>query len=353
LLDHLSEAKYFSKIDLLSGYHQIPIHPDDTHKTAFRTRYGHFEFLVMPFGLTNAPAAFMRVMNKVFAPYLDRFVLVYLDDILIYSKTEEEHLQHISLILSTLHQYDYKAKLSKCEFAKLVIDFLGHRISQTGYEVIPSFRESILSMPRPKDKKNLLRFLGLVVWIRKHIPRHAERALPLYSITSKKAEFKWEDQHERAFLLLKEAVASPPVLRRPDLEQPFFLITDASDHTLSGILCQLDEDGDLRPVAYESKKLPPTKYSKQIGEKELLAGLHCMHVWRCYLALRQFEWWTDHINLRTIRDKPTLTPWEVRYLNKISSYDFVIKPIAGSANPADALTRHDDDPNFKSKMQPD
>jgi hypothetical protein len=137
------------------------------------------------------------------------------------------------------------------------------------------------------------------------------------------------------------------------LEESFFLITDASDHTLSGILCQLDEDGDLQPVAYESKKLPPTKYSKQIGEKELLAGLHCMHVWRCYLALRQFEWWTDHINLRTIRDKPTLTPWEVRYLNKISSYDFVIKPIAGSANPADALTRHDDDPNFKSKMQPD
>ena len=209
LLDHLSEAKFFSKIDLQSGYHQIPIHPDDTHKTAFRTRYGHFEFLVMPFGLTNAPAAFMRVMNKVFAPYLDRFVLVYLDDILIYSKTEEEHLQHISLILSTLHKYDDKAKLSKCEFARMVIDFLGHRISQTGYEVIPSFRESILSMPRPKDKKNLLRFLGLVVWIRKHIPRHAERALPLYSITSKKAEFKWEDQHERAFLLLKEAVASP------------------------------------------------------------------------------------------------------------------------------------------------
>jgi hypothetical protein len=349
----LAEAKYFSKIDLQSGYHQIPINPADTHKTAFRTRYGHFEFLVMPFGLTNAPAAFMRIMNNLFQPFLDRFVIVYLDDILIYSNTEEEHLEHLATVLDTLKRNDYKAKLSKCEFMKTSIEFLGHRISEHGYEVIESYKNAILAMPRPLDKKQLMRFLGLVIWVRKHIPRHAERALPLYAITGKKSEYIWTDDHERAFLLLKEALVTPPVLKRPDLNLPFVLITDASDHTLSGILCQRDSEGDLQPVAYESKKLPPTKYSKQIGEKELLAGLHCMHAWRCYLAVMEFEWWTDHINLRTILDKPNLNVWEIRYLNKLQSYSFTIKPIPGEDNPADVLTRHEEDPGVKNRVQLD
>ena len=204
LMDRLEGAKVFSKIDLRSGYHQIRVNPADIQKTAFRTRFGHFEFTVMPFGLTNAPATFMRLMQEVFRPLLDRCVVVYLDDILVYSRSAEEHERHLRQVLDLLRQHQLYGKLSMSEFARSAVEYLGHIVSDQGVTVEPKKIEAIKNWPPPKDKHQLMQFLGLSNYYRRYVRGHAAICAPLTDLLKKENEWKWSTEQETAFQELKE-----------------------------------------------------------------------------------------------------------------------------------------------------
>ncbi|KAI3738348.1 hypothetical protein L2E82_28377 [Cichorium intybus] len=204
LFDQLQGADYFSKIDLRSGYHQVRVKESDVEKTAFRTRYGHYEFLVMPFGLTNTPAVFMDLMNRVCKPFLDRFVIVFIDDILIYSKNKEEHASHLRTVLETLRREQLYAKFSKCEFWMREVQFLGHVVSIQGIKVDPSKVEAVMKWEPPKTPTEVRSFLGLAGYYRRFIQDFSRIAVPLTRLTQKEEKFRLQEEQERAFATLKE-----------------------------------------------------------------------------------------------------------------------------------------------------
>lgn len=215
LTDQLEGGTWFSKIDLASGYHQIPIHEGDIRKTAFRTRYGHYEFVVMPFGLTNAPTAFMGLMNDIFREYLNRCVIVFIEDILIYSKSQEEHERHQGMVLGKLREHKLYAKLSNCSFWQRRIGFLGHVISEAGVEVDLEKSESITKWPTPGNATKICSFLELVGYYRKFVEGFAAEAKPVTRLTCKGVEFVWTEACEEGFRRLKEALPKTPVLVLP------------------------------------------------------------------------------------------------------------------------------------------
>ncbi|XP_050222497.1 uncharacterized protein LOC126672585 [Mercurialis annua] len=228
LFDQLQGASYFSKIDLRSGYHQLKIRNDNIPKTAFRTRYGHYEFLVMSFGLTNAPAAFMNLMNQIFKPFLDQFVIVFIDDILIYSRIEEEHAQHLRTVLQTLRDHRLYAKFSKCEFWLEEVAFLGHVISQSGIKVDPKKIEAVMNWKRPSSVTEIRSFLGLAGYYRRFVQDFSKLYAPLTKLTQKNAKFIWNDQCEVSFQKLKECLTTVPVLALPEGSDGLTVYCDAS-----------------------------------------------------------------------------------------------------------------------------
>jgi hypothetical protein len=247
LLDQLAGAKVFSKVDLHSGYHQIKIRPEDIPKTAFSTRYGLYEYLVMSFGLTNPPAHFMYLMNSVFMPERDKFVVVFIDDILIYSKSEEEHAQHLQVILQRLRDHQLYAKFSKCAFWLREVPFLGHVISAEGIAVDPSKVQEVLEWKSPKSVTQIRSFLGLAGYYRRFIPNFSKIAKPMTQLLEKEAKLKWSPQCEKAFLTLKKLLTTTTVLAQSDIEKPFDVYCDASDTGIGGVLMQ-----DGHAIAYAS-----------------------------------------------------------------------------------------------------
>ena len=221
LLDQLQGAKVLSKIDLRSGYHQLRVHDEDVPKTAFRTRYGHFEFLVMPFGLTNAPAAFMDLMNRIFRPYLDQFAIVFIDDILIYSGSGEEHSEHLRIILQTLREHRLYVKLSKCQFWLDSVAFLGHIVSVEGVSVDPQKVEALLNWKPPTSVTEIRSFLGLVGYYRKFVEGFMKIAAPLTRLTRKEEPFLWSEACQKSFDELKRTLTSAPVLTLPSGQDGF------------------------------------------------------------------------------------------------------------------------------------
>ena len=215
LFDQLNGACYFSKIDLRSGYHQLRVRDSDIPKTAFRTRYGHFEFVVMPFGLTNAPAAFMDLMNRIYRPYLDQFVVVFVDDMLIYSKGRAEHEQHLQLALQVLRENQLYAKLEKCDFWLQEIQFLGHMVSKEGISVDPAKVEAVMRWERPKSVFEIRSFLGLAGYYRRFIENFSRIACPMTRLTRKGVSFDWNDKCEESFQELKKRLTTAPVLITP------------------------------------------------------------------------------------------------------------------------------------------
>ncbi len=257
LLDRLHGAKYFSKLDLRSGYHQVRIASGDEHKTAFRTRYGHFEFLVMPFGLTNAPATFMHLMQEIFRPYLDRFVIVFLDDILIFSRNREEHKAHVQQVLEVLRKHKLYAKSSKCEFFQQKISFLGHVVSGDGIAMEEGKVTAIKEWPVPTNITELRAFLGLAGYYRKFVAGFSRIAAPMTELLHKDTAYNWGKAQQDSFDALKGSVTTAPVLLTPDDTLPFTVFTDASGFALGATLMQ-DQGNGLQPVCNEVTVTPTT-----------------------------------------------------------------------------------------------
>ncbi|GJS85801.1 putative reverse transcriptase domain-containing protein [Tanacetum coccineum] len=250
LFDQFQGSSVYSKIDLRSGYHQLRVREEDIPKTAFRTRYGHYEFQVMPFGLTNAPAVFMDLMNRVCKPYLDKFVIVFIDDILIYSKNKQEHEEHLKLILELLKKEELYAKFSKCEFWIPKVQFLGHVIDSKGIHVDPAKIESIKDWASHKSPIEIRQFLGLAGYYQRFIEGFSKIAKPMTKLTQKKIQFVWGDKQEAAFQLLKQKLCSAPILALPKGSEDFIAYCDASKKGLGAVLMQRE-----KVIAYASRQL--------------------------------------------------------------------------------------------------
>jgi Reverse transcriptase (RNA-dependent DNA polymerase)/RNase H-like domain found in reverse transcriptase len=342
LLDEYHGAVIFSKIDLKAGYHQIRMHKEDVAKTALRTHEGHFEYLVMPFGLTNAPATFQALMNQIFKPYLRKFVLVFFDDILIYSSDLNSHKQHLILVLQRLKEHQLCAKPSKCEFGAKKIKYLGHVISAAGVATDLGKVEAMKDWPVPNNVRSLRGFLGLAGYYRKFIRGYGLISKPLTDLLKKNA-FQWNSQASVAFDTLKQALSTAPVLAMPGFTQPFILETDASDKGLGAVLIQ-----GKRPIAYLSKALGVKNQGLSTYEKELLAVLTAVQKSRHYLYGKPFIIKTDHISLKHLLEQRLTHSLQHKGLCKLLGLDYVIqykKRIENRA--ADALSRRSSDNNVE------
>nr|ABA98150.1 retrotransposon protein, putative, Ty3-gypsy subclass [Oryza sativa Japonica Group] len=305
LFDQLKGARVFSKIDLRSGYHQLKIRSEDIPKTAFSTRYGLYEFTVMSFGLTNAPAFFMNLMNKIFMEYLDQFVVVFIDDILIYSRNEEEHAEHLRLIMEKLRNPQLFAKFSKCEFWLDRVAFLGHVISSNGVEVDPSKVEAVLAWNPPKNVSEIRSFLGLAGYYRRFIEGFSKLARPMTELLKKEKKFEW--------------LTTAPVLTLPDIRKDFEIFCDASRQGLGCVLMQ-----ERKVVAYASRQLRPHEVNYPTHDLELAAVVHALKIWRHYLIGNRCEVYTDHKSLKYIFTQTELNMRQRRWLELIKDYDLGI-----------------------------
>ena len=342
LFDRLQGAKYFSKIDLRSGYHQIRIADEDVPKTAFRTRYGHFEFLVLPFGLTNAPGTFMHLMHQAFRPFLDEFALVFLDDILIYSKTLEEHEKHVRQVLEVLRKEKLYAKESKCEFFKTEVEFLGHIVGRDGVRMMEDKVKAVADWPEPKNVRDVRAFLGTTGYYRKFVKDFSRIASPLSELTKESVKFCWGPPQQKAFRELKRALQVGPVLVLPDPDLPFVVHTDASGFATGAVL-QQDQGKGLQPIAFMSKKMLDAETRYPVHEQELLAIINSLSNWRHYLSGRKFTVKTDHKSLQYFKTQPMLSGRQSRWKDMIANFDFDIEYIEGPTNAvADGLSRRPD-----------
>ncbi|GBG91302.1 hypothetical protein CBR_g52188 [Chara braunii] len=288
LLDRVQGYKYYTKIDLKSGYHQIAIRPEDQHKTAFQTRYSLYEFVVMPFGLCNASGTFQHAMNRIFHDYLDKFVVVYLDDILIFSRSVEEHAQHVDTVLSLLRQHKYKINVEKCEFGLTRILYLGHEVSADGIRPEDAKVANIRDWPRSQSVTEVRSFLGMCGYYRNFVKNYSTITSPLTDLTRLDTPWDWTDECEAAFKRLKHALTHHEVLMVLDPQRPFVVTTDASQYGIGAVLAQ-QEGKKLRPIEDMSKKMPSKKLAKSTYERELYALYKALVHWRPYLLGRLAE----------------------------------------------------------------
>ena len=289
LFDQLNGAKVFSKLDLRSGYHQVKVRKDDIPKTALRTRYGHYEFQVMPFGVTNAPAVFMDLMNRIFSPYLDQFVVIFIDDILIYSKTEEEHAEHLRIVLETLRREKLYAKLSKCEFWMKSISYLGHVVSEEGISVDPNKVQAVKEWKAPRNVKEIKSFVGLAGYYRRFVKDFSKIAAPMTKLTRKGEKFVWTKECQEAFEELKNRLITAPILKTPTGTGNMALYCDASG---KGLGCVLTQDGHV--IAYASRQLRNHEKNYPTHDLELAAVIFALKIWRHYLLGDKVLIYTDH-----------------------------------------------------------
>ncbi|GJR02568.1 putative reverse transcriptase domain-containing protein [Tanacetum coccineum] len=335
LFNQLQGLSMYSKIDLRSGYHQLRIKEEDIPITAFRTRYGHFEFQVMPFGLTNAPTVFMDSMNRVCKPYLDNFVIVFTDDILVYSKDKEEHEKHLKIILELLKKERLYAKFSKCDFWLDSVQFLGHVIDRNGVHVDPAKIEAIRNWAAPTTPTEVRQFLGLAGYYRRFIEGFSLISKPLTKLTQKDKKYEWGKEEDEAFQLLKQKLCSAPILALPEGTEDFVVYCDASLKGYGAVLMQRE-----KVIAYASRQLKVHEENYTTHDLELGAVVFALRLWRHYLYGTKCVVFTDHKSLQYILNQKELNMRQRRWIELLSDYDCEIRYHPGKANVvADALSR--------------
>ncbi|CAJ2661631.1 unnamed protein product [Trifolium pratense] len=334
LLDELSGSSIFSKLDLKSGYHQLRMAKGEEYKTAFKTHSGHYEYLVMPFGLTNAPASFQALMNHLFKPFLRKFVIIFFDDLLIYSKSLQEHTEHLNSIFQLIRHNNLFLNQKKCTFATSRVEYLGHFITQEGVSTDPAKIEAVGNWPFPTTLKQLRGFLGLAGYYRRFVKDFGKIAKPLTDML-KRDNFVWSSDSTNAFTQLKQALISAPLLSLPDFSKKFIVETDASGKGIGAVLMQ-----DHHPIAYISKSLGPKQQVMSVYERELLAIVYAVQKWGAYLAHAPFIIKTDQRSIKHILEQRLNTAFQQAWVAKLMGFDFEIHYKEGAHNvAADALSR--------------
>jgi len=335
MLDELHGACIFSKIDLKSGYHQIRMQEGDEWKTAFKTKYGLYEWLVMPFGLTNAPSTFMRLMNHVLREFLGKFVVVYFDDILVYSLSLPDHLTHLELVLQCLRKQELYANVGKCRFATDTTNFLGYVITKDGLRVDEEKIAAIRDWPTPTTPTMVRSFLGLAGFYRRFVRNFSTIAAPLHELTKKGAVVNWKECHNDAFNALKEALCNAPLLQLPDFNKHFEVECDASNIGIGGVLHQ-----EKRPIAFFSEKLTGATLNYPTYDKELYALIRVLKTWQHYLWPREFVIHSDHAAISYLKSQAHLNRRHARWVEFMETFPYVVVHKKGKENVvADALSR--------------
>ena len=349
ILALLGKAKYFTSLDLKSGYWQVAMDEKDKHKTAFTCHKGLFEFNVMPFGLSNAPAVFQELMAVVLHD-CQGFATAYLDDIMIFSETLEEHFEHLSIIFDKLRLHRLKLKLKKCSFLKGETHYLGFIISEDGIKPDENKVEAIRSLPVPTCVKEVRSFIGMCSYYRRFIPNFSQIAEPIIALTRKYAHFKWSDVHQKAFQYLKDSLTCVPLLSYPDSNAPYVLYTDASDTCIGACLTQVCE-GEEKPIFYLSHKLSRTQCKWSVVEKEAFAIHFALQKLDYYLHNSSFVIRTDHKPLKYLLESPMQNKKIQLWALSMSGYNCSIEYIAGTTNTcADLLSRHPDNIKKNSEL---
>ena len=345
-LDRLQGAQFFTTLDLKDAYHRIRIRAGDEWKTAFRTRYGHFEYNVMPFGLTNAPATFQAYINRALSDMLDDLCVVYLDDILIYTHSDniEEHWAAVKKVLERLRRAELFCNLKKCTFASPEVAYLGFRVTREGVVADPDKVATIREWPAPKNLKELQTFLGFANFYRRFVENYSKVIQPLTALLKKNAEYRWGSEAEKVFQNLKDRFTSTPTLRHFDPKKQLKLETDASDFGMSGILSQCFEEGQWHPIAFWSRKMQDAERNWATYDQELGAIVECFKHWRHYFdgAQDTVQVFTDHNNLKGIQTVRLLNARQARWAVFLGSFDFEIHHRPGKTNPADGPSRRPD-----------
>lgn len=337
LFDRMVQAEVFTVIDLAQGYHQMLVDKDSRKYTAFRTSRDTYQWCVAPMGLAGMPGIWSRLMHTIFG-HLD-FVVVYLDDICVFSKSNAAHLNHLREVFMILRKEKLYAHSSKCDFGQSSVKFLGHQVSKEGLSVDKGKTSAIEKWPTPSSQKDLLSFLGLAGYYRRFICDFAELALPLSELTKKDCAWNWGSLQEKAFVDLKVALQQAPVLRLPDFSKSFVVTTDASDISAGGVLSQIFGSED-HPIAFFSKKFGIHERNWPAHEKELFAIKMALEKWRHYLHGRHFEVFTDNSACKWLLHHPRVSPKLARYLDFFSQFEFTLHHVKGSLNVvADALSR--------------
>ena len=341
LLVKVRGGLYFSTIDLKSGYHQIPVHPDDREKTAFICDDALYEYLYLPFGVKNAPSHFSRVMMAVLGGLIGSSVLVYLDDLIVLGRNYQEHFDNIVKVMEALGSQGMKINLKKCTFFKSEVDFLGHKVSRRGIEPCPDKVEAIHNYPTPGSSKEVASFLGLAGYYRKFIKGFGEIARPLEAL-KKKGSFKWGEEEEQAFSKLKEMLVCDQVLAYPKFDRPFFVTTDASNVAIGGVISQLDDEGRERPISFASRALKGAELNYSTLEKEALGILWVVERHRYILLGYPIHIKSDHRPLRDLFNKQGLNSRQSRWIERLLEFDIKgFEHVEGKLNKvADALSRH-------------
>ena len=338
ILDQLSGAKYFTKLDLASGFHQIRVKEEDVPKTAFRTKYGHFEWVVMPFGLCNAPSTFQSTMNDIFRDYIDVFLTVYIDDILIFSHTYDEHLIHIEKVLQRLDDHNLHVRLHKCAFLLTELSYLGFSISHNNIKVLESRISTLKSFPLPPTVTLLRSFIGLANTVHRFVPNHAALLGPLSDLLKgapgkkgSQAAVQWTPELEKKFYVVRDAIASPETLGVFKPGQVVHLFTDWSENAIGSFIGQVD-NGVIRPISYYSRKCNKSERVYHPYHGEILALVESLRVHRHYLYGQKIKAYVDHQSLRHILNQPRLKPLHQRWLTDLLAYDFEVEWIPGEWN---------------------
>jgi hypothetical protein len=338
-LDYLGNSRYFSTLDLTAGYYQIPIHPESQPKTAFNVHSGHYEYTRMPFGLRNAPSSFQRLMDGVLRGLKPSKCLVYLDDVVVFGATMEEHTERLRDVFIRLKQAKLSLKLEKCNFALEEVKYLGHIIGREGIKPDPDNLRGVESFPIPNNVKEVQSFLGLANYYRRFVDDYAAISRPLTRLMKKGVAFSWTPECEEAMAALKKALTTSPVLAYPNFGEPFTISTDASNFAIGAVLSQ-EIGGVERPIAYASRQLNTPEVNYSTTEKELLAVVWAIGYFRCYVYGRKFKIITDHAALKWLFGLKDPSGRLMRWTLKLSEYDYTVDYKPGKLHQnADALSR--------------